>query len=207
MIRHYYHVYADGLWREPVAEHVAALADITEPMTVTVGLVGAEQACDEVRAVLAEAGLEVASFVQEAVGWEQVTLQQLSADLTTGHSSPVLYAHTKGAHDPSPINIVWRRSMTRHVIGDWRTCLDALGEFDAAGCHWLTADRWPDLVQNPFFGGNFWWATADYLRKLPPLDCNNRWDAEKWVGLASPRVYDLLPGWPSLTLCALKAVA
>lgn len=207
MIRHYYHVYADGQWLDPVGEHLAALAEITEPMMVTVGIVGAPGRCAEVREVLAAAGLDGARYVEAPTGWEQVTLDLLRSDLATGHCSPVLYAHTKGAHDPSPINIEWRRSMTRRVIGGWRECLDRLFEADAVGCHWLTRDRWPTLIHNPIFGGNFWWANADYLRRLPPLAYGNRWDAEKWVGLASPTVHDLLPGWPGFHLFGEQAVA
>jgi hypothetical protein len=51
------------------------------------------------------------------------------------------------------------------------------------------------------FGGNFWWANANYLRTLPPLRYKDRFDAETWIGLGNPLVHDLLPGWPSIPLC------
>lgn len=198
MIRHYYHLYADGQWQEPVAEHLAALATIDVPLDVTVGLVGSPDNRAAARDALA--GLAVSRWVQADGGWEQVTLAALRADLAYVHSGPVLYAHTKGAHDPSPINVAWRHSMTRRVVAGWRECLDRLAEVDVVGCHWLTRAAYPRLVDNPFFGGNFWWAHPDYLRHLPALDYDTRWDAEKWVGQGRPRVHDLLPGWPGFHL-------
>jgi len=202
VIRHYYHVYADGQWSEPVDEHLAALGSITEPMTVTVGVVGSEEnRTDAIRHIFTRCA-RIDRFVEADTGWEQVTLQRLREDLATGHNDPVVYAHTKGASDWSEINVVWRRSMTRHVVGRWRECLDHLRHVDAVGCHWLTPEQWPTLVTTPFFGGNFWWARASYLRTLPQLQLNDRWDAEAWIGLGDPTTFDLLPGWPSLTLCA-----
>ena len=86
--------------------------------------------------------------------------------------------------------------MTRHVITGWRDCLDLLGQVDAVGCHWLP----PQDGLWPFFGGNFWWATAAYLRQLPELDWTTRWRAEDWIGIGQPKVHDLLPGWPSMKM-------
>lgn len=199
MIRHVYHVYADGQWREPVAEHLDALRSIDVPMHVTVGVVGTPENRAQVRAALN--CIDVERWQEADQGWEQVTLACLRRDVP-GHDDPVLYAHSKGASDPSPINVAWRRSMTRLVVAGWRDCLDWLSSVDAVGCHWLTPEEHPELVTSPFFGGNFWWATASYLRTLPRLEYRTRWDAESWIGLGNPKVHDLLPGWPSLQLFA-----
>jgi hypothetical protein len=59
----------------------------------------------------------------------------------------------------------------------------------------VKSPEWPEQV--PFFAGNFWWARASYLRTLePPLE-ESRWQAETWVSLGEPKVYDVLPGWPN----------
>jgi hypothetical protein len=51
-------------------------------------------------------------------------------------------------------------------------------------------------VRTPLFAGNFWWARAKYLATLPEPETENRRQAEGWVGLGGPKVYDLRPGWP-----------
>lgn len=126
----------------------------------------------------------------------------------------ILYAHTKGASDPSEFRARWRRSMTRRVVKDWRenlrrlelsSLLDAeCRPPDAIGCHWLTEADHPGMFGaetipaegSGFFGGNFWMARCDYLRTLPVCESEPRWKAESWIGINHPRVVDLLPGWP-----------
>lgn len=207
-IRHYYHVYADGQWGVPVAEHIHALGSIDLPMRITVGVVGTPENRAMVRRVFDAVGIDVEHWREADRGWEQVTMARLRRDLKF-HDDPVLYAHSKGASDPSPINVAWRESMSRLVVAGWRDCLDKLSTVDAVGCHWLTAEQYPGMIATPFFGGNFWWATARYLRTLPHLTAATRYDAERWIGLGKPTVHDLLPGWPSLTLFAanVKVVA
>jgi hypothetical protein len=91
--------------------------------------------------------------------------------------------------------------MTQFVVKGWRKCRDALasGHYDAVGCHWLTADEFAHVradTNYPMFGGNFWMATCEYIRSLPPVPNNTRHEAESWIGLNNPRVIDLFPGWP-----------
>jgi len=213
-VRHFFHVYAHGTWVEPVTEHIAAMAEAGFRSPVTVGLVGLEEDCYRVReritALLRRAGLPpVDGWVEAQVGYEQVTLAALHAWARgQGEYSAVLYAHSKGAYSENPFSGPWRRSMTRHVVGQWPRCANLVTSgYDAAGCHWLTPwrDHDPEVqhpVPAPFFGGNFWWARTGYLKRLPPPEHDFRHQAEEWVGQNEPRVFDLLPGWPSLKLCA-----
>jgi hypothetical protein len=48
-----------------------------------------------------------------------------------------------------------------------------------------------------FFGGNFWWARTNYLRALPPVEVEHRWQAEGWIGLADPSVKIMREGFPT----------
>lgn len=204
MIRHYYHVFADGQWRQAVDEHLEALHGITDPLQVTVGVIGSEKNRDKAIGHIFTGCPRVHHWVEAEKGWEQVTLQRLRDDLSTGHNDRILYAHTKGAYDPKPLNIEWRRAMTRLLVNGWENCLDLLGEYDAVGCHWL--GPWDGHEHpNGFFGGNYWWANPSYLRTLPPLGTGTRWDAEWWIGVNNPRIHDLLPGWPSFASYARVA--
>lgn len=141
--------------------------------------------------------------VMASAGWEQVTLRAVREYART-HDGAVLYAHTKGAHDTSDFRVRWRRSMCRRVVGNWRENLAMLDEYDAVGCHWLTPGQYPSYVTTPFFGGNYWMARCDYLRTLPECSTESRFDAERWIGLGNPKVFDLLPGWPGEELFACE---
>ena len=192
-IDHFYHVYAAGQWREPVEEHLLALhqSGVAGHLhRMYVGYVGSEDQIAEAEDFI-QSQIASVTVARSPSGWEQETMGLIPEYIT---DLPVLYAHTKGASDPSPINIAWRRSMTKECIINWRRCLVALDDHDIAGCHWLQAadSKW-------FFGGTFWWATADYLRTLPQIGLENRFQAEHWIGL-NPNVkqFDLKPGHPGM---------
>lgn len=200
MIHHFYHIYADGAWRVPLQEHAEAISKITEPIKVQVGIVGEVQAnrISVMKQVL-NLGWDVVTTDER--GWEQITLDVIWATALE-ITGPVLYAHTKGAANCTPVNHAWRRCMTRNTIGMWEDILDALGDpdrdLDLVGSHWLTPEAHPEMVQTPYFGGNFWWASHHYLRDLPPPSTESRYHAEAWVGQNEPNIWDLRPGWPGL---------
>lgn len=121
----------------------------------------------------------------------------------------VLYLHSKGATHPlgHDLRTRWRNCMMRNLVSNWRTCVAALENgYDSVGCHWLTPPFTPPGQY--IWGGNFWWATSDYLRTLPGLmlrdrvkisgldSIESRFEAEVWIGNGprAPRVLDLHPG-------------
>lgn len=167
---------------------------------VTAGIVGHPHRRRDLRGHL-ERRLPGITYLEADAAWEHLTLNEVRRWAQRQDSEcAVLYAHTKGAYHGDEINTPWRQSMTRHLVGGWRQCVELLSDYDAVGCHWLTPQEWPGAVTSPFFGGNFWWARASYLAGLPPLESDNRHDAEIWIGLGAPRVHDLMPGWPSLEM-------
>lgn len=196
-IHHLYHVYADGLWQAPLREHLDALhtSGLYEQLDrFYVGIVGNDENVAAVKAALD--GVECSVVAESATGWEQESLRLLPA-LLGDTDAAVLYCHTKGAAYPSEINVKWRYSMTFFTVVEWWRALLALEDHDAYGCHVVKHDFWPE----DFFGGNFWWATADYLRSLPPVAEDDRWDAERWIGRGeAPRFFDANPGWPDPSL-------
>jgi len=200
MIRHFYHAYADGSWHEPLAEHCAASAAL--PGIVTLGIVGAPARRAEVRA----AWTRPVACVETDSGFEFLTLAALHAAAIESPGDLFLYAHTKGAYHPNPLNTAFRRSMTSFLVRDWERCAELLSDVDAVGCHWLTPAEYPDEVSSPFFGGNFWWARGEYIARLPPPGGNSRFAAEGWIGLGDPKVKDLRPGWPSWGLFGQEVV-
>lgn len=195
ILTHFYHVYADGAWQTPVREHLHALtvSGLMENLDeVFVGIVGsvANRAAvkkDFPAVVIAEAD----------EGWEQVTLQKLH-DYAQHHEAKIFYAHTKGAHQPGSFRDDWRRAMTYHTVTQWRECVNALDVLGVAGPYWMNSDLPEHTNHKSFFGGNFWWARSNYLRALPPVGVEHRWQAEGWIGLAGPSVKIMREGLPVL---------
>jgi hypothetical protein len=200
---HFYHLHAGGAWLPAVREHVAATQSAGLPGPMLTGLAGPPQRRGEVARFLDEhLGAGAWEPVAQAdEGFEQVTLTVLR-EWVHAHAgeAAVLYAHTKGASSTSANQDTWRASMTRHAVTGWRGCVALLGTYDAVGCHWTLPGHYCDTA--PCFAGNFWWARASYLRTLPEVGMADRGDAERWLGLGSPRVFDLFPGWPSEVLYA-----
>jgi len=194
VIRHAYHVYAGGVaWRDAVQDHLDALRHgglADELLGIHVGLVGPAPARHEALDVISEV-LPVTIIGQADEGWEQVTLsgvRELARYAWAGDQ--ILYAHTKAASDPVPINVAWRKSMTYWNVIRWREAVAHLSDADTAGCHWI-------VDGHRFFGGNFWWANADYLATLPPLEYSSRFMAEVWIGENLDVIpFDMVPGWP-----------
>ena len=191
MIDHFYHVYAGGQWKEVVKEHIQALRQSGLDQQIEhmyVGYVGTPEQTDEAEQFICSE-LETVTINKSETGWEQETMRLIPKYVT---DKTVLYAHTKGASRQSDHQTTWRRSMTKECIINWERAIAALSDHDIVGCHWLCAadGKW-------FFGGTFWWASAEYLRTLPDINNENRFQAEHWVGLnPNVRAFDLKPGHP-----------
>lgn len=206
MLAHFYHVWADGAWRDAVAEHLAALevSGLGAVLDVkAAGIVGRPSNCQEAVSALGP-GWQVAAVAD--TGFEEVTLRKLHA--FSALDGKVLYAHTKGAADPSRRNILWRRRMTYYCAGKWEQAVAALDAHDCAGPHWLTAEEYWGTPMPPWrcwFGGNFWWANLSFLRRLAPLADGDRWEAERWIGGSGQvNAWNMLPGRPDDGLEAMS---
>jgi hypothetical protein len=190
VIAHFYHVYSGGQWLQPVEEHCDALLQhglYQQLDAMYVGLVGPEGESRRAVGYMRRRGLDPVVVTRSWEGWEQETLRHVQPWARQADGI-CLYAHTKSAHDPSDINVDWRKSMCFYNVVRWQPAIEGLGsEFDTAGCHWL----------GDMYGGNYWWATAAYLRTLPPLEYESRWHAEGWISKGEGnRVKDLNPGHP-----------
>lgn len=209
-VRHFFHVFADGPgWQEAVDDHTAALGSASHLVTeMVVGIVGSpEHRTAATEKIMESLGTTVVPIVAAEAddGYEQVTLSLVEACVKSlDVNTPVLYTHTKGASKPTQTNVNWRRSMERLLVENLGSALTLLEHSEAVGCHWITPAQFGATfgVRSPFFGGNYWLAQSDYLRRLPPVAergqaCCWRHDAEGWIGLGNPVVSDLRPGWPN----------
>lgn len=186
MIHHYYHIYADGQWQEPVSEHIKALRKwglIDNLTSFNIGIVGQEHNRLQVIKFLNEQEVTFNLAATQNEGWEQVT-QIPMHNFSLNNDGFVLYAHSKGSSRPENTNTKWRRSMTYYNVGQWQTAIQKLKEgYDAVGQHWMyPSHHSPEHRGSPFFGGTFWWTTLEHIRKIGSPPMFNRHDAEGWIG-------------------------
>lgn len=201
-VHHFYHIFADGAWQEPVDEHFAAagghgLLHILDSLQI--GIVGQPERRLEVKSRLDELGLDYQIIDEKDEGFEQVTMNKL-ADFSKTNDGYVLFAHTKGAFNNDGFRRQWRHRMTEYNVVKWWDCIEALATYNAAGIHWIKSELPEHVNHNHFFAGTYWWSHLWYLRLLPYPEQSHRWASEGWIGLneSNPeigiRVKDFYPG-------------
>ena len=197
-IHHFYHLYADGNWQMCVVDHIRALVQygLYENLaSLNIGFVGTPENILMAQEYLTLRGLAYNVAATSPGGWEQVTLDPLYEMAVRDPDAYYVYAHTKGAANFAPVNEVWRNGMTRYNIVEWERAVEVLDEgYTTAGCHYypINFDN-----PNPFWGGNFWWATGKHISMLGICEKDHRHRAEAWVGKINEdpyyRNYDLFP--------------
>lgn len=201
-IAHFYHLWCGGEWERILLEHIESLrvtGFIQHISTVYFGLVGTSSDRRRAREVLLKSGINFTIVAEENEGYEQVTIDYLHQFSKTNHCW-IYYCHNKGSYTVTPLNERWRKTMTRHNIEEWPVAFKHLSDenIDATGCYflsYLTSEL--VLPGQQFFAGNFWWAKSSYLRTLPDLKWETRYEAEAWIGSNDRiRIADLYPNWP-----------
>jgi hypothetical protein len=171
---------------------------------IRVGIVGPPEQRKAVKEVLENSMVadKVKVVVTRTNAWEQATLTEMYR-ASQEEEAVYLYAHTKGASDPSLINQLWNRSMTFFNVVAWERCLQLLEGVDAVGCHWITKEQFPHMADAnnpegyPYFGGTYWWAKSSHIKELGEPVRDHRWQAEHWIGKKpDTKVHDTNPGWP-----------
>lgn len=198
-IHHFYHVYADGTWQDKVADHTRALKEygLYENLnSFNVGCVGSTHNVEKVLDFLDKQGLKYNLVAEESTGWEQITLDPLWEMAKNDKNAYFLYCHTKGAANFDPVNLNWRLGMTRNLVVKWEKCIQALENgVSTVGCHYYLVN--PDNP-NPFWGGNFWWATGTHISLLDKCSREHRHCAESWIGtISSHPLYKPYDVWPA----------
>lgn len=109
----------------------------------------------------------------------------------------VLYIHNKGATSNSTYVAAWRDCLNYEMITKWKRCIAALAAYDVIGISDTHVLRSNKVITS----GNFWWATAKYLKTLPdpidstqyldkhhPSDYDYRYCFERWITANGPNI-------------------
>lgn len=205
MIHHFYHIFCDGQWLQPVSEHVRALKEygLYENLTsLHIGFVGKRENQLAAHQYIQSQGLVYAIADEQTSGWEQTT-QIPMWEFSKKNGGLMLYAHSKGASDPSAVNIRWRRSMIWHNVINWEFAVEKLIDHEMYGCHWIQP-----LVSMPehkkgnwMFAGTFFWGHCETIARFPRPALTHRHEAEGFCGYGYAeqpyKVYDPTPYFPN----------
>jgi hypothetical protein len=129
---------------------------------------------------------------------ENPTIVMIEEWVKTHPGWNVLYLHGKGASHPPDseygknVSQPWREAMMADLVVNWRQCVADLETHDVACMVWLSEQGW-DKSQH-YAAGTFFWATSDFLAKLPSIylrdrikqdgigAASSRFEAEVWIG-------------------------
>lgn len=173
---------------------------VTQSNLVHVGVSGSKDAANMVKSVVPWPKVSV-MHNEFGVG-ELPTMAHMQYWCKDHPGYAVLYFHTKGAiHGGSPVYERWRYCMENVVLWRWRECVADISDrgIDMAGAHWLKPQNYPFIGPLPYWAGNFWWASSDFINTLPTVEVNaDRYQAEVWIGKSrrAPRVHDYAPHFP-----------
>lgn len=205
-LHHFYHVYADGQWQQPVSEHIDALksSGLYDALTtLSIGFVGSPENIRQAHHYIQSQGICYTIADEQFNGWEQVT-QIPMWQFCKENEGLMLYAHSKGASNPSDVNIRWRRSMIWHNVIQWKFAIDKLNTHDAYGCHWIQPllEGMPEhRVGNWMFAGTFFWLRCQVIARFPKPALTHRHEAEGFCGYGwhqQPyKVFDPTPYFPN----------
>ncbi len=207
LLHHFYHIYADGQWKEPVSEHLRALKEFglyENLKTFKIGFVGSQENIRQAHQFIQSLGFVYEIANEQPSGWEQVT-QIPMHEFSKYNEGLMLYAHSKGASNPSAVNIRWRRSMIYWNVIRWQDAVNELStRSHAYGCHWIAplVSMPEHKFGNMMFGGTFFWMRCEVMARHPKPALTHRWEAEGFCGYGWHQqpypIYDPAPYFPNV---------
>lgn len=191
----YYHVCAINGYEKVVKEQLEELINsglyrAAERINV---LIAGEHCKKSAKLFLAYGKFQITTIRDDR--YEFPTLEMLQHDCQTDESMWVFYIHTKGVSYLDGRGDYWRHYMMYYNVTRWRDCVQKLKDgHETCGVKLLEANsRYPK-----HYSGNFWWATSEYIKRLPKvseLNQGDRFQAEFWICSGSPN---------AASLCQLK---
>ena len=204
---HYYHIYVNeiNITSLIVLQHFNTICNwalIDELEEIRIGIVGKPELRKLVKEMLHQSMVKhkIKIVIERGSGDEYVTLEKMREASMTEDNVLYFYGHTKGSFRPTLTNMIWVRTMLFYNVVQRRALFQKFEntKIDCAGAFWLTQAAHPQIIQDdpnatPFFGGNFWWAKSSYVRTLPQVAKQTRYQSERWIGLNNPTIYSTTP--------------
>jgi hypothetical protein len=179
----FWHIGAVGDWQRIAAEQWATLQasglyDASE--RIVVGFIGGRGRERDVPVPIQDDPKLDAFVTDDVLDYEFPTLARVWQEAQARADGFLCYyLHTKGASMASkPLERAanaWRKYMEYFTLERWQECRAVLSDYETCGVE-LQGD-------DSHYSGNFWWATSDYVRKLP--DAHQYWAAHRDDRLAA----------------------
>jgi hypothetical protein len=191
----FWHIGALGDWSRIVPEQylklrASGLYDASEK--IVVGFIGGARRMHELNGPVMEDPKFEVFATDDLRDYEYPTLARVWKEAQESEESFLCYyLHTKGASlagtsTQDAVN-AWRVYMEYFNIERWEDCVRVLQSYETCGV---------ELQDNQnHYSGNFWWATSEYVKKLP--NGYQFWDnyklersaAEFYLCMAQPKAY------------------
>lgn len=155
-------------------------------------------------------------FIRNPFETDKQMMESLDGDQTITENYTMKKIYAEVFNDPSKCNIgyihskgitshlkdddygqqrykLWRQFLNWGVIENWEKCINALDTHDIAGANYFDYPA-------KHYSGNFWWATSDYIRRLPDPSTTYWWKTlqasatDYWLRNCSDRFRD--EQWP-----------
>jgi hypothetical protein len=115
-------------------------------------------------------------FVKSSSEYERPTLLHMKAfSYKDPKGTLYYYLHTKGIRhfNTSGENIIidWINQMLYYNIEKWKDVITILKTYETYGCNY----------HYKHYSGNFWWSTAEHVKKISDTIGNNYTDPEDWI--------------------------
>jgi len=179
----FYHICTIGKWHQVVDEQIQTILNsgpYQQTEKIFVSIVGSE--C---HALTLPDKFEIVYTSTDMSCYERWILKYLyNFCLNQIENVRVWYIHAKGvSHSDKPLTGVhggwayitaWRKCMEHFVITQYKSCLDALIDYDTCGINLHTK---PSL----HYSGNFWWANSDYIKTLQMSIDDDYLSPEMWI--------------------------
>jgi SAM-dependent methyltransferase len=160
-VKVFYHLACMGNWQQVFQEQMQQLQQ-NGFKKIQLSLLGSQEDLVISRSLLDSLKIEIETLVYDPdlQCFERPALGAIEG-FVRQHNGHILYLHSKGVSNPADeTKVKWRRLMMRELVENWKNCILLLHQYDVIGVNWR------DMPPTSHFCGNFWFASASYLRKL-----------------------------------------
>lgn len=164
-VKVFYHLACMGNWKEVFREQMQQLYQYGFQW-VDITLLGGNPELEFVKSYTAQIRLKTTILFSrnDITQFEKPALTAIQ-EYAASCNGYVLYLHSKGVSNPGDeTKRKWRELMMRELVQNSGHCKKELGSYDLIGVNWR------DMPPVSHFCGNFWYASTNYLRRLPDFN-------------------------------------
>ena len=135
---------------------------------------------------------KVVYFSENTMDFENTTIRLLHVFAKMNPTYNILYMHTKGIsytkeHVFYPGVKAWNHYMMYSLVQNYKKCIQLLKVYDTVGCNFRPEEH----GNGQHYSGNFWWASARYVKHLPIHYLKDKYHPEFWLLQNQPLYFNI----------------